>query len=42
MIDCSLLENEYIDAMVKAKWPSVVYKVDMEKAYDHVNWGYVN
>lgn len=42
MIDCLLLENEYIDVMTKVRWPRVVCKVDMEKAYDHVNWGYVD
>lgn len=42
MIDCSLLANEYTDAMTRKGWPGVVYKVDMKKAYDHVNWGYVN
>lgn len=42
MIDCSLLVNEYIDAMTREGWPGVVWKVDMEKAYDHINWGYVD
>lgn len=37
MTDCSLLANEYLDAVSKARWPGVVCKVDMEKAYDHVN-----
>lgn len=36
MTDCSLLANEYLDAMSKARWPGVVCKGDMEKAYDHV------
>lgn len=42
MSDCSLMANEYVDAMMKASWSRVVCKVDMEKAYDHVNWGYVD
>lgn len=42
MTDCSLMANEYVDVMAKVGWPGVVCKVDMEKAYDHVNWGYVN
>lgn len=36
------MENEYVDAMLKAGWSGVVCKVDMKKAYDHVNWGYVD
>jgi len=42
MSDCSLMANEYVDAMMKAGWSGVVCKVDIEKAYDHVNWGYVD
>lgn len=42
ILDCSLLANESIDAMFKVGWPGVVCKVDIEKAYDHVNWGYLD
>lgn len=42
MTDCSLMKNEYINAMTKARWLGIVCKVDMEKAYDHANWGYVD
>lgn len=42
MIDCLLMANENIDAMLKVDWAKVVCKVDMEKAYDHVNWGYID
>lgn len=31
-----------IDAMRKADWADIVCKIDMEKAYDHANWGYLN
>lgn len=34
---CSLLANEPIDAMLKARRTGILCKVDMEKAYDHVN-----
>lgn len=39
---CSLLENECIDAMGKINWLGIVYKIDMEKAYDHENWDYLD
>lgn len=31
------MANESIDAMLKAGWLEIACKVDMEKAYDHVN-----
>lgn len=42
MIDCSLMANEIIDAMKRVGWEGVICKVDMENAYDHVNWAYVD
>lgn len=42
IMDCSLLENKIIDAMLKAGRTGILCKVDMEKAYDHVNWGYLD
>lgn len=36
--DASLLANECIDYYWKRKLPGVVFKLDLEKAYDHVNW----
>lgn len=35
--NCALIANESIDAMLKAGWPGIICKVDMEKVYDHVN-----
>lgn len=37
----SLLASESIDAMIKVGWTGIVCKVDMKKAYDHVNWGFL-
>lgn len=37
--DCALLANEFIDVMRKVGLPRISCKVDMKKAYDHVNWG---
>lgn len=42
LTDCVLITNVNIDAMMRTGWEGVVCKVDMEKTYDHVNWGYVD
>lgn len=41
IIDCSLLANECIDAMIKVCQSGIVCKIDMEKAYGHINWNYL-
>lgn len=37
-----MLANELIDAMRKEDWDGLMCKIDREKAYDHVNWGYLD
>ena len=38
IMDASLLANEVIDTMLKSKEKEVLCKLDIEKAYDHINW----
>lgn len=42
LTDCLVLANEVIDVMRKVDWDDMVCKIDMKKAYDHVNWGYLD
>lgn len=41
MIDGVLCVNECIDAHIREGKPGVLCKLDLEKAYDHVNWEFL-
>ena len=38
-MDAVLIANEAIDSRVGQKKPGILCKLDVEKAYDHDNWG---
>lgn len=42
LLDCSLIANESIDFWLKSNFGGLVCHVDMGKAYDHVNWGFLD
>ena len=40
ILDTALIANEAIDSMLKMNESGVLCKLDIEKAYDHINWNF--
>ena len=40
-MDAPLIENEVIDSILRRKEKGVLYKLDIEKAYDQINWNFI-
>ena len=41
ILDTALVANEVVDLIVRSNTSAVLCKLDLEKAYDHVDWSFL-
>ena len=41
-MDAVLIANEIVDEKKRSREEGVIFKIDFEKAYDHVNWDFLD
>ena len=42
ILDSMLIANDIVDEKKRSREEGVVFKIDFEKAYDHVEWGFLD